>query len=308
MLTDSGGLPPGQVVPADSPAVAGKEWGNEMEKEADDFEGIEILEWTSSNSAPEETLKKTKEVEEEIASTSKGLNSDFTEKSPKKSLYSEILKGKKNEERRERSNFSRLDCKRKSVVRLHYMGEVIPDRDMVGRDLIIDSLHVFAFIHISRSRHFDVSFRNMAYLDLFWTRYSAVKNDSIWKDFEVIKVSENMSRHITILFKSELVPASDISFWLKRHCKEVGGLKPIRDRNGFWIGGYKIVVKLYSSDTSLIHLPNFITIGGDQGYLFYPGQPKVCHKCGSGRYFGADCNKLFCSKCGHMGHLAKDYE
>uniref|UniRef100_H3AVS7 CCHC-type domain-containing protein n=1 Tax=Latimeria chalumnae TaxID=7897 RepID=H3AVS7_LATCH len=280
-----------------------------------DFEGIEILEWTSSNSAPEKNLKEPKVVEEEIAGTSKGLYSDFTEKIPKKNLYSDILKGnegsKKNEEKRERSNFSRQDFRRKNVVRLHYVGEVIPDRDMVRKDLIIESLHfsplhVFALIHISGSRDFDISFRNMAYLDLFWTRYSEVKNDAIWKDFEIIKISENASRHITILFKTEAVPALDISFWLRRCCKEVGDLKPIYDKNGFWISGYKVFVKLCSAENGLMHLPNFITIGSDRGYLFYPGKLKVCHKCGSGWHFGADCTKLFCTRCGLMGHLAKD--
>uniref|UniRef100_H2ZYV4 CCHC-type domain-containing protein n=1 Tax=Latimeria chalumnae TaxID=7897 RepID=H2ZYV4_LATCH len=206
---------------------------------------------------------------------------------------------------------SRIDFRRRNVVRLYFTGESIPDRDVVAKDIIIGSLqftplHIFAFIHISGSRDFDLSFRNVAYLDLFWSRYEKVKCDPLWKDFKVIKISENANRLITILFKSESVSASDISFWLKSHCKEVGNLKPIYDKYGFWIGGYKVAVKLCSDDSGLHHLPNFITIGRDRGYLFYPGQLKVCHKCGSARHFGADCAKLICSKCGLLGHLAKD--
>uniref|UniRef100_H3A6Y4 CCHC-type domain-containing protein n=1 Tax=Latimeria chalumnae TaxID=7897 RepID=H3A6Y4_LATCH len=233
-----------------------------------------------------------------------------------KALYSEILKRKEKEkeserEKRERPSFSRIDYRRKNVVRLYYTGKIIPDRDMVGKDMIIDSLHftplhVFAFIHIAGTREFDISFRNVAYLDSFWARYKEVKDDLLWKDFEVIKISESATRQVTILFKSELVPASDISFWLKRHCEEVGFLKPIHDRNGFWIGGYKVLVKLYITDAGLVHLPNFITIGRDRRFLFYPGQPSVCHKCGLGRHFGTNCTKLFCSRCGLSGHLAKD--
>uniref|UniRef100_H2ZS84 CCHC-type domain-containing protein n=1 Tax=Latimeria chalumnae TaxID=7897 RepID=H2ZS84_LATCH len=211
----------------------------------------------------------------------------------------------------EGSDFSQIDYRRRNVVRLYYTSEVIPDRDVVGKDMIIGSLqftplHLYAFIHISGSREFDLSFRNVAHLDLFWTRYEKVKNDPLWKDFEVIKILENASRLITILFKTETVPASDISLWLKRHCQEVGELKPIYDKNGFGIGGYKVIVKLHSDNSGLCHLPNFITIGRDRGFLFYPGQPKVCHKCGSARHFGADCTKLFCLRCGLMGHLAKD--
>uniref|UniRef100_M3XIR8 CCHC-type domain-containing protein n=1 Tax=Latimeria chalumnae TaxID=7897 RepID=M3XIR8_LATCH len=182
---------------------------------------------------------------------------------------------------------------------------------MVGKELIIDSLrftplHIFAFIHISGSRDYDISFKNAAFLDMFWARYEDVKNCDLWKDFEVIKISENSSRYITILFKTEAVPSLDISFWLRKRCKEVGKLKPIFDRNGFWIGGYNVAVKLYSTDKGLVRLPNFISIGSDRGFLFYPGQPKVCHKCGSGRHFGTDCTKLYCARCGQMGHLARD--
>ncbi|XP_064410173.1 zinc finger CCHC domain-containing protein 3-like [Latimeria chalumnae] len=282
-----------------------------MEGELNVFEGIEELEWSTVGSGPDKQRKEPDFVEEADAGTSK----EVAGKSEEKTLYSEVLKGngddKEEEERKERPNYSRYDYRRKNVVRLHYTGENIPDRDIVGKDLIIGSLrfspaHVFAFIHISGTRDYDISFRNVVFLDLFWTRFEEARNDRVWKDFEVVKISENGNRNITILFKTETVPAMDIVFWLRKRCKEVGPLKPIYDKNGFWIGGYKVVVKLRSAERGLDHLPNFITIGSDRGYLFYPGQPKVCHKCGSGRHFGVDCNKFFCVRCGLMGHLAKD--
>uniref|UniRef100_H2ZRL7 CCHC-type domain-containing protein n=1 Tax=Latimeria chalumnae TaxID=7897 RepID=H2ZRL7_LATCH len=180
-----------------------------------------------------------------------------------------------------------------------------------GKELIIDSLrfiplHVFALIHISGSRDYDIIFRNSAFLDMFWARYEEVKNDVLWKDFEVIKISENVNRYITILFKTEVVPSLDISFWLRRRSREVSALKPMFGRNGFGVGGYNVAVKLFSTDKGLVHLPNFITIGNDRGFLFYPGQPKVCHKCGSARHFGADCTRLFCARCGQIGHLTRE--
>nr|XP_014340000.1 PREDICTED: uncharacterized protein LOC106702362 [Latimeria chalumnae] len=49
-----------------------------------------------------------------------------------------------------------------------------------------------------------------------------------------------------------------------------------------------------------------MTIGRDRGYLFYPGQPRFWHKCGSGRHLESNCTKLLCSKCGLSGRLAKD--
>uniref|UniRef100_H3AW55 CCHC-type domain-containing protein n=1 Tax=Latimeria chalumnae TaxID=7897 RepID=H3AW55_LATCH len=290
-----------------------------MESEINEFEGIEVLEWSCVSLAPEKNEEKTesveKEVEKEKGDTSKGLTSNITDKAQKKSLYSEVLKGKeggkRNGEKKERPSYSRYDHRRRNVVRLHYTGENIPDRDVVGKELLINSLwftplHIFALIHVSGSRDYDISFRNAAFLDMFWARYEEVKNNELWKDFVVIKISENSNRYITILFKTEAIPSLDISFWLRTRCKEVGNLKPIFDRNGFWNGGYNVAIKLYSTDKGLAHLPNFITIGNDRGFLFYPGQPKVCHKCGSGRHFGADCTKVCCARCGQVGHFARD--
>nr|XP_014354042.1 PREDICTED: uncharacterized protein LOC106706931 [Latimeria chalumnae] len=85
-----------------------------------------------------------------------------------------------------------------------------PDRESVGRDLLMDSLHltpmhVYAFVHFSGSREYDISFRIPAFLDLFWTRYERVKDTPLWQDYEVIKISQDTIRKITILFRTEVV-------------------------------------------------------------------------------------------------------
>ncbi|XP_064415521.1 uncharacterized protein LOC135357517 [Latimeria chalumnae] len=86
----------------------------------------------------------------------------------------------------------------------------------------------------------------------------------------------------------------------------LGALNPIYNDNGFWNGGYKVKVQLKTSDTGLLHLPNFIFIGQDRGNLFYPGQPKVCSKCGSSRHFRADCAKQYCTRCSKAGHVSSN--
>nr|XP_014351271.1 PREDICTED: zinc finger CCHC domain-containing protein 3-like [Latimeria chalumnae] len=281
MSAESDGLPLGQAALEVSPAVTVKDWGEEMENEANEFEGIEVLAWPSLDPASGETHGKGgKNIEPEVVKVLKenvSKPSEANKDKARKSLYADILKKRKEGNRKdgntgERPDPSRIDYRRKNVVRLYYTGESIPDRDVVAKDIIIVSLqftplHIFAFIHISGSRDFDLSFRNVVYLDLFWARYEKVKYDLVWKDFKVIKISENNSRLITILFKSESVPASDISFWLKNCCQQVGHLKPIYDQNGFWVGGYKLAVKLCSDNSGLHHLPNFVTIGRDRGYF-----------------------------------------
>uniref|UniRef100_H2ZZU3 CCHC-type domain-containing protein n=1 Tax=Latimeria chalumnae TaxID=7897 RepID=H2ZZU3_LATCH len=203
------------------------------------------------------------------------------------------------------ANYS--DHRRRNVVRLVYTGTIVPNSDEVGRNLIIDSLrfttfHVFTFIHIGGTRDFDISFHNFSYLDLFWERYEQVKHLPEWQNFEIIKISQNAIRNITILFKNESVPATDIRYWLERNCKVVGDLIPIYDSNKLWIGGYKIKIQLRSEGNNLIHLPNIINIGRDRGFIFYPGQPQACHRCGNRTHLSSSCTKQRCNKCGQLGH------
>nr|XP_006002506.1 PREDICTED: gamma-aminobutyric acid receptor subunit pi [Latimeria chalumnae] len=225
-----------------------------------------------------------------------------------KVLYSEILGQGEN---RNWENSAYLDPRRRNVVRLHYTGSIVPDRESVGRDLLIDSLHlspihVYAFIHFNGSRDYDISFWNPAFLDLFWERFEQVKDAPIWQNFEIIKVSQNTVRQVTILFRTELVSPPDIRFWLRRYCSILGALNPIQDSNGFWNGGYKVKVQLKSKDNKIEHLPNTIVIGRDRGYLFYPGQPRTCRRCGSTKHFSTNCAVQVCNKCGKQGHITKD--
>nr|XP_006005075.2 PREDICTED: zinc finger CCHC domain-containing protein 3-like [Latimeria chalumnae] len=227
----------------------------------------------------------------------------------KKSLYSEVLGGEVK--KREYSSTSALDYRRKNVVKLYYTGRIPPDHETVGRDLIIDSLkvtpmHIFAFIHVNRSREYDISFRNCTYLDLFWSRFEQVKETPALLEYEVIKVSRNNIRQITILFKNESVPSTDILYWLRRNRSLLSDLTPIYDGNGFWNGGYTVKVQLKTTASGMTNLPNTITIGRDRGYLFYPGQPRACHKCGSTRRLSSNCGKQLCNKCGKLGHIYRE--
>ncbi|XP_064420090.1 zinc finger CCHC domain-containing protein 3-like [Latimeria chalumnae] len=244
--------------------------------------------------------------EEPSKKQAQGVNLSKDAGTGKKTLYSEVVGGT---ERKEYKSNPYLNNRRKNVVQLYYTGKIIPDSESVGRTLLINSLHfsplhIFAFIHIGGSREFDASFRNCVYLDLFWERYEKVKNNPEWLEFEVIKISQSDIRSITILFRNESVPASDIIYWLRRNCTLLDELKPIYDRNYFWTGGYTTRVQLRSSDKGLVHLPNALTIGRDRGYLFYPGQPKVCHKCGSSKHLSSNCGQQRCTRCGKLGHIA----
>nr|XP_006012776.1 PREDICTED: zinc finger CCHC domain-containing protein 3-like [Latimeria chalumnae] len=222
-----------------------------------------------------------------------------------RALYSDMFN--RNDERES----STADFRRKNVVRLCFLGEEIPDREYVAKKLLIDSLifsplHVYVLIHVSGSREYDVSFRNSVFLEKIWEKYEKVKTESVWKDFIAVRISQANIKNITVLFKNESVPSLDILYWLQQRCTVLGDLSPIYDKYGFWVGGYKIRVHLHVTETGVQHLPNSILIGGDRGFLFYAGQPKVCFKCGSKRHMSMDCNNVTCNKCGKQGHSATD--
>nr|XP_014344542.1 PREDICTED: uncharacterized protein LOC106703704 [Latimeria chalumnae] len=252
--------------------------------------------------AKDDTRAKSKENINEGASTS-GCQSTATGNSSKRQLYSEMLS--KADERES----AVAEFRRKNVVRLHFVGEDTHSREFDAKKLLLDSLQftplqVYALIHISGSREYDISFRSGVYLEKFWEKYSAVQHSPDWENFITVRISQANIKTVTILFKNESVPSLDVLCWLKQHCTVLGDLSSIYDKYRFWVGGYKVRVRLHPTEFGIRHLPNLINIGRDRGFLFYAGQPKTCHKCGSVRHISPDCPKVVCTKCGQQGHFS----
>lgn len=51
-------------------------------------------------------------------------------------------------------------------------------------------------------------------------------------------------------------------------------------------------------------IPSFMKFGPYLVRIFYPGQPRVCWKCGSPDHFGRDCPDFYCFNCDQSGHRA----
>ena len=51
-------------------------------------------------------------------------------------------------------------------------------------------------------------------------------------------------------------------------------------------------------------IPSFMRFGPYLVRIFYPGQPRVCWKCGSPDHFGRDCPDFYCFNCDQSGHRA----
>uniref|UniRef100_A0A6I8R563 Uncharacterized protein n=1 Tax=Xenopus tropicalis TaxID=8364 RepID=A0A6I8R563_XENTR len=202
--------------------------------------------------------------------------------------------------------------RRKNVVKIKWEKErgEFPGRRFVGRNLIKQSLgftpaDVSGLISVTDTE-FDLGFKLSQGLDDFWRRYEGKKGAPEWEGFRVTPVSRPDTKTVTIMFKTESVHPDDVLIWLKRQCTVLSPFTPLYDEEGFWVGGWKVQVKLHMNLHVPKHLPNSFFIGKDRGVCFYPGQPRVCFKCGSNRHFtghpSKECQKIRCNLCLKLGH------
>ncbi|XP_075425346.1 uncharacterized protein LOC142465232 [Ascaphus truei] len=199
--------------------------------------------------------------------------------------------------------------KRRNVVKLRYKGaeEMKPHRIFVGKHLLKESLgfsadDIYALIVLYCSCEYDVRFKRPQALDYFWTKYESLKNSKLWKSFTAIPVSKPETKSVTILFRHESVPISDILIWLGRQCEVLAPPTRIMDSEKIWVGGWKVQVRLWRHGNVTKHLPNSFFIGREKGNCFYYGQPTLCHRCGSARHLSMSCDVLKCNLCQSLGH------
>ncbi|KAI8478581.1 hypothetical protein Bbelb_436790 [Branchiostoma belcheri] len=56
------------------------------------------------------------------------------------------------------------------------------------------------------------------------------------------------------------------------------------------------------------HIPNVLRVGNDNVSVKYPGQPRLCHRCGAQDHFVAACKVDKCGRCHQVGHKTVDCE
>ncbi|XP_040294502.1 zinc finger CCHC domain-containing protein 3-like [Bufo bufo] len=194
---------------------------------------------------------------------------------------------------------------RRNAVRIRFTGpeENIPSRLYIGKVLLKEFMkfkasEVDALIHIPSTTNYDVSFKLQYSLDLFWSIYNDTKENKIWEHLRVIQLSRPQVVTATVLFQSEVVALADLELWLNRQCIVESRPTEIYDGEGIWNGGYTVIVQ-HNGVTS--HLPHSY-LGSERGICYYPGQPRLCHRCG-GRHFAHSCSRTKCSLCGQLGHV-----
>uniref|UniRef100_W5NLX6 CCHC-type domain-containing protein n=1 Tax=Lepisosteus oculatus TaxID=7918 RepID=W5NLX6_LEPOC len=112
-------------------------------------------------------------------------------------------------------------------------------------------------------------------------------------------------RTLTVTMFNPYVPEEDVVFFLKRFVDIQGFGAKVIDRKKVWTGKNRYRVRLRfdaNSPDGLLHPPATFSIGSNNGYLYYYGQPSVCRRCRKPDHHAADCREKVCRKCGGMGH------
>ncbi|KAJ1166944.1 hypothetical protein NDU88_007337 [Pleurodeles waltl] len=89
------------------------------------------------------------------------------------------------------------------------------------------------------------------------------------------------------------VNIQDLTTFLHHHCTVTREPSRNLDSDGIWDGKWTVIVKL-EEDPRL-----------DSGYLYYPGEPKLCNKCSKPGHTAKDCTVQVCKNCKREGHTAR---
>ena len=108
-------------------------------------------------------------------------------------------------------------------------------------------------------------------------------------------------RPLVIHLYYPFVLETDILCFLHRYCSEVKEGTKVRNKYGFWTGKRRFMVKFKTDPLSAggyQHPPGIFAIGPDRGYLYYPGMPVYCRRCGIYGHLKDECKNEKCRNCG----------
>lgn len=198
---------------------------------------------------------------------------------------------------------------------------VMPDfaDDVTLRTVVVDLLtgklgltvrQILCLQDFPQQRLYDVTFISS---EVCWNTYEGFKKlaeDPIGRKFSAQPLFMQEEKVITVHLYNPFADVNLVKAFLANYCEDLRGGDRVMNKFGIWSGKYRFVGRFITDKDCIGGVkrpPAVFSIGGERGFLFYPGQPRYCRKCLSYGHTNFDCEfEQKCRFCGKEGHLARD--
>uniref|UniRef100_A0A3B4GDS6 CCHC-type domain-containing protein n=1 Tax=Pundamilia nyererei TaxID=303518 RepID=A0A3B4GDS6_9CICH len=181
-------------------------------------------------------------------------------------------------------------------------------RIVIQKELGFSPMQIDYIFGLPGKKSYEVIFATSTFYESCLDKFNRLRQTR--PQLENIKMTPLSGREpkaVTVIMHSEYVRVEDIKTWLSFKCMVKRGLD-LNDEDGIRTGAYRFYIHLHRGETSgdLIHLPPTIQLGAIRGYVFYPGQPKTCRKCGVNDHLATECENVVCKNCKSEEHTTSD--
>ncbi|XP_075451162.1 uncharacterized protein LOC142492403 [Ascaphus truei] len=156
---------------------------------------------------------------------------------------------------------------------------------------------------------FFITFATAGACRRYWEAFQTLKQEVPFSEFDVNCPIQRDEKRITVTVRNPHIPGKDIATFLRRSCTVVKEPSRIKDKLGYWVGKWSMVVRLWPNPEAadrLHHLPPSFSLAGSSGRIFYPDQPQTCGNCGNLGHQWKQCTLKACRNCKNTGHETKD--
>lgn len=191
--------------------------------------------------------------------------------------------------------------------------------DVTLRTVVVDLLTGVLGLRVSdilclqdfpNQKLYDVTFYSTEVCWNTYEQFKLIEDSEIGRKFGVQPLFMQEEKVITVHLYNPFADINLVRAFLSNYCDDLRGGDKIFNNFKIWSGKYRFF-GTFKNDSSCVggvrRPPAVFTIGGERGFLFYPGQPRYCRKCMRYGHVSGECDQeLKCRFCGKGGHVARD--
>lgn len=191
--------------------------------------------------------------------------------------------------------------------------------DVTLRTVVVDLLTGVLGLRVSdilclqdfpNQKLYDVTFYSTEVCWNTYEQFKIIEDSEVGRKFGVQPLFMQEEKVITVHLYNPFADINLVRAFLSSYCDNLRGGDKIFNNFQIWSGKYRFF-GTFKNDSSCVggvrRPPAVFTIGGERGFLFYPGQPRYCRKCMMYGHVSGECDQeLKCRFCGKGGHAARD--